>query len=249
MRLTLVTSISPGNQATQKRAISSWLAIPDVDVLSINSPVEFPQLREECHDPRVTFVEARRDGRDIIGRPLVRIYDAIETGRASGGSMVGIVNSDVMLRVPPGFVERIWPLVQGGLVFGARTDVEEFDSPTGEQCRWGFDYFFMDPAAAGHIVDEPFFIGVPWWDFWLPISFIIADRRTVRLASPIAFHVSHPPRWEPSLYEMVGAWYASFIRRNFARRGWSAIAGPTPQDPYWGHGTLKRLAQCDAVHI
>jgi hypothetical protein len=249
LKLTLVTSIYPGNPTPQKRAIESWRALPGVEVISLNSAVELPQLRREGYDSGVRFVEARRDGREMVGKPFVHVYDAIKAGAAGEASMVGIVNSDVMLRVRPGFVEQLWPQVEGGIVFGSRMDIAAADAPTGQVYSWGFDYFFMDRAALGCVEDGPFFMGVPWWDYWLPITFIIADLRISRVASPIGFHVSHPARWDPTLYEKIGAYYGDFIRRNFAKRGWSAIAGPRPGDPYWGVGTLRRLAQCDAVDI
>lgn len=185
----------------------------------------------------------------MVGKPLIRIYDAIATGLTSDATMVGVINSDIMLRVSSRFVEQIWPHVRGGMVFGSRIDITNDDACVGQVYFWGFDYFFMDRAALDSIEDEPFFFGVPWWDYWLPISFIVADRRIARIASPIGFHVSHPTRWDPSLYEKIGAYYGEFIRRNFAKRGWSAIAGPHPGDPYWGVGTLNRLAQCDPVYI
>ena len=248
MKLILITSIYPGNPTPQKRAIASWHAIPDVEVISINSAVELTQLQQEGYD-LVQFVQAHRDGQEIVGKPLIHIYDAIKTGLASDASMVGIINSDVMLRVSPKFVEQVWPRVHGGMVFGSRMDIPDADASTGQVYSWGFDYFFMDREALGCIEDEPFFFGVPWWDYWLPISFIIADQKIARTAAPIGFHVSHPMRWDPTLYEKIGRCYGEFIRRNFAKRGWSAIAGPTPKDPYWGVGTLNRLAHCELVSI
>jgi hypothetical protein len=249
LKLTLVTSIYPGNPEPQKRAIASWRAIPDVEVISINSAVELPQVQAEGYDSGVRFVQAHRDGQAIVGKPLIHIYDAIEAGAASDASMVGLINSDVMLRVSSGFVEQLWPQVEGGLVFGSRMDIPHADAPEGKVYPWGFDYFFMDRAALGCIEDEPFFFGVPWWDFWLPISFIVADLKIARTASPIGFHVSHPTRWDPRLYEKIGGYYREFICRNFAKRGWSRIAGPRPNDPYWGVGTLRRLEHCEPVNF
>lgn len=211
--------------------------------------VELSQLQREGYDPDVRFVQAFRDGQRMVGKPLIHICDAIATGLSGDASMIGIINSDIMLRVSSGFVEQIWPQVRGGMVFGSRMDIPDADASTGQVYSWGFDYFFMDRAALDCIEDEPFFFGAPWWDYWLPISFIVADRRIARIASPIGFHVSHPTRWEPRLYEMIGAYYGEFIRKNFAKRGWSAIAGPHPGDPYWGIGTLKRLEQCDPAHV
>jgi hypothetical protein len=231
------------------RAIASWLAVPGIEVISLNSAVELPLLQREGYDPSVRFVEAHRDGREIVGKPVIQIYDAIAAGLASDAAMIGVINSDVMLRVSAKFVGRLWPRVEGGMVFGSRMDIPEADARAGQVYYWGFDYFFMDREVLGCIEDEPFFFGVPWWDYWLPISFIIADHKIARIASPIGFHVSHPTRWDPNLYEKVGGYYREFIRRNFAKRGWSAIAGPRPNDPYWGVGTLKRLAHCEPVHL
>jgi hypothetical protein len=247
LRLTLVTSIYPGNAEPQKRAIASWSAIPNVEVVSLNSAVELPQLHQEGYDSVVRLVQAERDGQTIVGKPLVRIYDAIRAGLAGDASIIGVINSDIMLRVSSRFVEQLWPQVDGGMVFGSRMDIQDADAATGQVYYWGFDYFFMDRAALGCLEDEPFFYGVPWWDYWLPISFIIADLKIARISAPIGFHVSHPMRWDPKLYEKFGAYYGEFIRRNFAKRGWSAIAGPRPGDPYWGVGTLQRLGHCDPV--
>jgi hypothetical protein len=249
VKLTLVTSIYPGNREAQMRAVASWLAVPGIEVVSLNSAVELPQLQGEGHDPRVRFVQAHRDGRDLVGKPLIRIYDAVAAGLAGDAAMIGIINSDVILRVSSRFVDQIWPEVRGGMVFGSRTDVPDGDALAGQVYLWGFDYFFMDRAAVGCVEDGPFFFGVPWWDFWLPISFIVADRRTAKIASPIGFHVLHPTRWDPRLYEKIGRFYGEFIRRSFAKRGWLGMAGPHPRDPYWGMGTLKRLYQCDPVFI
>ena len=231
------------------RATASWLALPDVEVISLNSAIELPQLQSEGYDSSVRFVEAHRDGQAIVGKPVIHIYDAIATGLATGASMIGIINSDVMLRVSTQFVEQLWPQVNGGMVFGSRMDIPDADARTGQVYGWGFDYFFMDRTALDCIEDEPFFFGVPWWDFWLPISFIIADRRMGRTASPIGFHVSHPTRWDPALYAKIGSYYGEFIRKNFAKRGGLGMAGPRPNDPYWGVGTLRRLQHCDPVHI
>jgi hypothetical protein len=249
LKLTLVTSIYPGNPAPQKRAIASWCAIPNVEVISLNSAIELPQLQQEGYDLGVQFVQADRDGQELVGKPVIHIYDAIKTGLASDAAMVGIINSDIMLRVSSKFVERLWPQVRGGMVFGSRMDIPNADATTGQLYYWGFDYFFMDREALACIEDAPFFFGVPWWDYWLPISFIIADQKISKTASPIGFHVSHPTRWDPALYKKIGTYYSEFIRRNFAKRGWSEIAGPHSKDPYWGVGTLKRLGYCDLVEI
>ena len=249
MKLTLVTSIYPGNPTPQKRAIASWSAVPDIEVISINSAVELPRLQREGYDSGVRFIQAHRDGQGIVGKPVTHVYDAIETGLAGDARMIGVINSDVMLRVSTKFVERLWPQVQGGMVFGSRMDIPDTDAPAGRVYSWGFDYFFMDRAALGCVEDGPFFFGVPWWDFWLPVSFIIADHRMARTASPIGLHVSHPMRWDPLLYKKVGGYYRAFILKNFAKRGWSAIAGPHPKDPYWGVGTLKRLAACQSTYV
>ena len=249
VKLALITSIYPGNPAPQKRAIASWNAAQGVEVVSLNSPVELPQLQQEGYDADVRFLQAHRDGQALVGKPLIYVYDAIAAGLASDASMIGVINSDIMLRVSSNFVDQLWPQVRGGLVFGSRMDIPNAEARTGRVYYWGFDYFFMDRAALDYIEDEPFFFGVPWWDYWLPISFIVADRRIARIASPIGFHVSHPTRWDPTLYAKIGAYYGEFIRRNFAKRGWSAIAGPHPKDPYWGIGTLKRLEKCDRVTL
>lgn len=249
MKLTLITSIYPGNPVPQQRALASWSALPNVEVISLNAAVELPNLQQEGYSASVRFLTAQRDGRALVNRPVIHVYDAVAAGLASDAPMIGIINSDIMLRVAPDFVERLWLHTQGGMVFGSRVDIPDAEALTGQVYTWGFDYFFMDRAALSCVEDAPFFFGVPWWDYWLPISFVIADHKIVRLASPIGFHVSHPVRWDASLYEQIGAHYGEFIRRNFAKRGWSAIAGPHPADPYWGVGTLHRLAQCEAVHL
>lgn len=50
------------------------------------------------------------------------------------------------------------------------------------------------------IPDSLFCIGMPFWDYWLPLVLILQGHTVKTIASPVALHVHHTTRWDQSIY-------------------------------------------------
>ncbi len=192
-RITIATSIAPGDIETQRTAVDSWRKL-GFDVVSLNCPDEISALREVF--PDVRFVEVRREAGDSYGRPLVYFDEFLRYFRSQRSRICGIVNSDIHLISDQPIVPFIESHALDGLVYGPRTDVDSLDELQGEPCQTGFDFFFFDRSLIPCFPPSEFRIGLPWWDHWVPLVSILEGFATKRLISPFAYHIRHPSKWD-----------------------------------------------------
>ena len=61
--------------------------------------------------------------------------------------------------------------------------------------RWGLDVFILPPSALALIIDAPFQIGEPCWDYWIPFHFLHMNYPLALINNKIFFHKKHPKRW------------------------------------------------------
>lgn len=205
--VTLVTSLMPGRNDLQRTAVDSWHDL-GAKVLSVNSPDEIALLGELY--PHVTFVAATRDARVDYGKPYVYLRDMIEVAGREPCDVVGIINSDIVLRSTNAeFLESIKAEALHSLVFGHRFDVDDIKSASdpavsGELYDGGIDWFLFPRKHNGIFSDQPFIFGCPWWDLWLPI---LASRHkidTFLAAGRLGFHQRHAQQWNPDTFNSLG---------------------------------------------
>jgi len=187
-RVTIATSIAPKELAKQKRAIQSWLDL-GFDVLSLNVDRELKQLQAEF--PGVQFVCARRNGRKLAGKPYVFVDDVMAALKKAGGEVVGIVNSDIMLRSSSRLPDDLRRETAGCLLYGSRVDVENSEDSEGRLYHRGFDFFFFDSKIIDRLAKTNFMLGVPWWDYWLPYAVMQQGLPVKRIETPLAYHLRH----------------------------------------------------------
>ncbi len=92
--ITIATSIAPFNIEIQTKCIESWKN-QNCGVVSVNSRDEIKSLKKDF--PFVSFVESRRDGLKLTGRPLIFLDDIIEALKNRDSGICGIMNSDIFL--------------------------------------------------------------------------------------------------------------------------------------------------------
>jgi hypothetical protein len=199
--LTIATIIAPGNVTLQLAAIDSWQKL-GFRVLSVNTKPEIDLLLEAF--PQVQFVETGRNASAIAGKPYIYFDDLLHALKESKAEVCGIVNSDIHLLAGADFPEFIRKNAADGFLFGARVDVESFDSPAGEMYEEGFDYFFFGREVISAYPAADFCLGVPWWDYWAPLLPLLAGIPIKELLTPVAFHIRHDANWDDRLYENFG---------------------------------------------
>jgi hypothetical protein len=131
--------------------------------------------------------------------------------RASGASTCGIVNSDILLTHASDLPAQISAATQNALVYGPRFEVTSWNDDKGHFDPFGFDYFFFKPDLVRRLPECHFCLGMPFWDFWLPLSALFAGYRLTKIMSPIAKHIPHPTSRDESFMMFNGA-FADFAK-------------------------------------
>lgn len=204
--IVVATSLAPTDErGVQPAAISSWLD-HGCTVLSVNTADEIAAL--EGSFPGVTFIKAERTAERFAGRPVPYIFDLLQAAKthAEQGQVIGITNADIFLRPIKDLSSFVQVEAQGCVLLGPRVDVSDVDAfstyapdedPT---YSVGYDYFLMSREVADHFEDSPFAMGMPFWDFWLPLTAHLAGCPLKTLHAPVALHVAHETRWDDTIY-------------------------------------------------
>ncbi|MBF0329965.1 MAG: hypothetical protein HQL10_12470 [Nitrospirae bacterium] len=201
MSITIATSIAPRNIEQQQLAIASW-TILGFSVVSMNIPEESEMLSR--YFPNVTFVPVKRSAKELVGKPTVFINDILNYLQNCGSKIVGIVNSDIHLKLSPGFQEFLVKEADNSMVFGNRVDMESLSSINGSIYTLGFDYFFLDKSLIECYPNDCFCLGIPWWDYWIVLMPILRGKAVKFLATPIAFHGHHKQNYNGAHYGDFG---------------------------------------------
>lgn len=200
--ITVATSIAPKGIEKQQHAIASWHAL-GFHVVSLNTPEEIAELRAQF--PQVEFFAVKRHGKQLAGKPYVFLDDVLAHLRdAAKGRICGIVNSDIILRAGPEFSAYLWRESRDALVYGSRVDIDAAEDAEGQVYHRGFDFFFFDRAIIDRLPKTNFMLGVPWWDYWMPVGFQLAGVTIRRLDSRIAFHVRHVANYSAEILMKFG---------------------------------------------
>jgi glycosyltransferase involved in cell wall biosynthesis/SAM-dependent methyltransferase len=224
----VVTSIAPRNIERQQACINTWQSL-GFSVVSLNIQEEINQLQSLF--PNVRFHAVWRDARTETERPLVYVEDIFMYLRGNGTKISGIINSDIYLNVDAGFVSFIAKEAIDNMVFGSRMDIDSLeDYQDGVLYDKGFDYFFFDKNLLEHYPPENFCMGMPWWDYWIPLVLLEKGIPIKLLISPIAYHVKHlmnfsEHRWIKfasyiaSYYQSSSNYQQFFLQREFIDEG------------------------------
>jgi hypothetical protein len=203
----------------QSDCVASWLAA-GFKILSVNIPAEIEILAARY--PEIEFVPVERDAAVIAGRPTPLIEDLLLTLERQPQSIVGIVNADVCMETGKSWMDAIREEVRSTILIGHRLDLDNWSTQTGELVAsgvpytGGFDLFFFEKSAIRKCIgsaggDRPFSIGMPWWDFWLPVSLALQGHRIARLEAPVAGHLIHPIKYDPAIWEYMGAQMVDYV--------------------------------------
>ncbi len=207
--ITLATSIAPKNLEAQQHAIDSWRRL-GFNVLSVNSGEEIDAVKD--HFRGVEFIAVDRTSRELTGRSLVYLDDIFRSLVGHGSKISGIVNSDIYLSARDDFRDYLCDNAVGSVVFGARIDVESPQELNGIEYVKGFDVFFFDTDIIRHYPATEFCLGMPWWDYWVPLLPLLRGIPVKQLISPVAFHVRHPLKWDEKYFGYLGCKFLEYLK-------------------------------------
>src|SRR5215469_6779280 len=161
-------------RAYQTHCIESWIEA-GFRVLSLNFPDEIPELAP-CY-PMVQFIAVNRDKSGmLLGHKTPLLAELLGVLSKQTEEIVGIINADISLE-PKHWTRIIRDSVQGTIVIAHRTDVTSCKFTDRTVYRWGYDLFFFERSEIPDDVPRNLAMGLPWWDYWLPITFLIRGLR------------------------------------------------------------------------
>ncbi len=211
----LATSIAPKDLEKQQSAIQSWKSI-GFTVASFNNKEEMNQLSLIYEN--ISLIKIERDARAEVGRPLVYIDDILRHLQRYGPRICGIINSDIRLEADDKLIEFLIAQAQDALVFSSRLDVDNLDDKNGEIYSLGFDFFVFDKKFINIIPSSKFCLGMPWWDFFLPLIAMKSGLPLKRITNPFAYHLKHPTNYNLSLWNYYGVHFAEFFSPDLAHQ-------------------------------
>lgn len=194
--ITMVTSIAPKDMELQKLALDSWINA-GFRVVSCNISDEIQIIKKNF--PRVEFVEMKKDGREVMGKPCPYIYDMLQVAKERAEDVCGIVNSDIHLhKFTNDMYAYIYEQAKEQLLFMRRNDIdklEDIDSLNYQMYLGGIDVFFFHKDMVRMLEDDGLLIGQAMWDYWFPIMLSEQGVKIREIVNPMIFHVRHAQRW------------------------------------------------------
>lgn len=217
---TFATSLVPGSrQEIQQRAVASWRKL-GAKVLSFNREREIPALIPDF--PGVVFCDPKRDAAVQTGKPLIYLADILNHLVQTESGPFGLVNSDIQLDPPAGFLDRMGAEAQGALVVTTRVEIETPDSRVGKRNLSGFDAMFLDADVAARMTDYGFCLGMPFWDYWMPMTAAISGMPFKQITTDVAYHPSHEVAWSDKQF-LFSDMYVRFLQDEIAKAGAASL--------------------------
>jgi hypothetical protein len=195
-------------QAYQRHCIESWFRA-GFRVVSCNFPDEILELAPQY--PEVGFIPVNRDNGPILGRKTPLIADLLAALANQNEDIVGIINADIFLETKD-WTNVIRAAAQRAIAVAHRVDIESFkNSNSAMPYIQGYDVFFFERKEIRAEIGQSFALGIPWWDYLLPIVFRLRGLRVNLFTSPIAFHLQHPANYNMPIWRYMANEFAEFV--------------------------------------
>lgn len=220
----IATSIAPKDLLNQVDAVETWINNGfTVHSFNCKNEIEFLQI----HFPNVKFHEVNKTAIKESGKPLVYLVD-IFTYFNNRNLPFTLVNSDIHMSVKRGLACRFAYELRAEtpkVLVSSRVEIEnEFqqfsnidlnNSVTnlkyGRNYFMGFDLFAFNSSAVNLVCVElsnenknSYALGVPWWDYFLPLLFIKHGVDSDYLLPSPIYHKYHEAQYSKDLWMNYG---------------------------------------------
>lgn len=201
------TSIAPFHVKKQFDAIKTWTDL-GFNVHSVNTEGEIKSLSGEF--PLVSFHKTVRDGSELYGKPYIFINDIfnIATKLLRSDDVFVLCNSDIVID-QHFYNENIFKIQSGQLTLATRFNISDREAIIGLDYDCGIDVFIAKVSSLGRLDMMNFCLGVPFWDFWLPLQALIKSFSVRKIQFPLALHVTHPENYSHQNLQKSGVEFLS----------------------------------------
>ena len=222
-----------------RACLQSWIAC-GFHVAALNGSDEIPSLAERY--PEVEFIPTKRTARPVFGRDTPFVADMLAALAERKESVLGIINCDLLFE-PDGFWSELPRIIAGKTVItGQRYDLRTLSGGIMYPYFPGFDFFFFDCAAAAALArtPRPFSMGLPWWDYWFPLTLMLRGCNLQCLTRPAVLHLEH----DQQVNARTAAWRR--LAREYARAMLHDTGGRHLSSQYW-HNLIRLCRTIDGA--
>lgn len=185
------TTINPyGNFESQNEALLSWSKY--YDVYSVNPQNEIEIAKEKF--PYINFIETS-DAFQYGKKNLVKLNSILENIRIENG-LCAIVNSDIILNKEIKIDD-----IGNDLVIATRWEI---DGDKKYPFVNGYDLFIFDAKLTDIYMNPNYVIGMPWWDFWMPLIAIQRGLKVRHIGNQAIFHRTHETNYDGDIWITFG---------------------------------------------
>jgi hypothetical protein len=198
------TTINPnGNFMTQDNAMRSWAL--RFSVYSINTKDEILKIKDLY--PYVSFIETEITY-DYKNKKLVKLNSILSSIKDSKTKYCAIVNSDIILNSNMNFDKKI---LNNGILIGSRYEINGDETYIFEA---GYDLFIFDSKNIDLFFNENYVIGMPWWDYWVPIIAIKSMMNIYHIENEVLYHITHETNYDYEIWNEFGDFFYNDILKN-----------------------------------
>lgn len=185
------TTINPyGNYDAQYEALNSWTKY--YKVYSVNTESEIEVVKD-----KFSFVDfiSTDDIYEYSGKKLVRLNAILDSIIKTASGQVAIVNSDIIL------TKKIDIEKKSDLVIATRW---ELDGDKTYPFNNGYDLFIFNSKFASLFKNQNYVIGMPWWDFYIPVIAIKSGMKVYHIDEDIINHRTHQTNYGGDIWITFG---------------------------------------------
>ena len=155
---------------------------------------------------------------------------------------VGIINADVFMAGAPDFAERIGKIAREATVIMHRWEVPSLRRREGQRFDMGVDLLAFTPRRIAPALEafarHPYQLGVPWWDYALPVAASLYAP-LVLVSDPILLHHTHEQAWNSGEWHKFARISSDFLETQ---------SRSPAADPKVARELQRRLARIERDH-
>lgn len=190
----IVSSISPlhSNNSNQIEAVKSWH--PYGECFSLNIPLEIEQIKLVYQD-HVKFIKTEKTIKHLVGKHMVSINAIIDFAIKCDRDLA-IINSDIL-------IDHLPELRQDGITILSRYNYTDHygDSKIFDA---GFDFMYIPKQFLNVFPISIYALGCSFWDYALPMRFIINKIPVYWPQGKFIYHKLHPTQYSYEEWIFIG---------------------------------------------
>lgn len=196
--MNIFTTINPSDKSfeTQFKALSSWTKY---NIYSVNTKDEIEKISKLY--PFVKFIKTESTY-DYNGKKLIKLNAILDTIEklCDVNSNVAIINSDIILnnKTKKSIFNKKY---EDSLIIATRWEIDDDKIYSFNE---GYDLFIFNTKLLKLFKNDKYVIGLPWWDFWIPVISIKAGLKVYHIKNQLIYHITHETNYDKDIWIKFG---------------------------------------------